>query len=1569
LIVVGAVVASAVSAAPSAREGVLAVPSVPHLSEAPDVASAVHAARAQGSRVEVVGERTGTRTVYANPDGTETAEVTAASIRTKVGNEWRPFDTTLTARQDGRVAPNAAEGGVSFSGGGASAPLAALQDSDRALSLFWPGELPKPELSGNKATYREVLPGADLVMLAERDGLQQHLVVKSREAARNPALVSIRMGLRADGLRVSIDDSGAVHAVDDAGAKVFSGPPSTMWDSAGHTAKIGVSVVDGTLILAPDMAFLADPAVAYPVTIDPTFKSVTGWWATVMSGKPDDRALVNRSADPIRPDLIQLGQCNNLNGDCNGIGEVQTYFGFDTSFMHDKLVVEGPAFRSTVVYSPSCAERDHVLYGIQGALPDPMTWRNKPQGLFIGRFVARAAWPNSSCDGAKGVGLHLGAHYSPSGASVYALRAADGNDQLAWRRYNPLETVWTVTYNRAPHSPSNLTTDPPLPQTPCRWCADVPYVSDSNIRLIATLSDPDDDQVYPAWRIQISGEGLIVREDPLGKKASRLPHSTDVTLTDAHHGKTVAWWVHALDGHAGSSPSYGRSFMVDRQAPSVAPTVDSAEYPSDNLWHGAADSPGRFTFSPGKPCDAQNTFGTCDIDRYVYGWTDGLSPTSPSVDANALGGSASVTIAPPGDGPRTLYVRSVDRAGNLSKDTQRYLIRVRHGNGPKSQWSLESNANDTAYLGDRHATLAGNSSYGPGAVGTGLHFDGASGSELTAPNTVRTDASFSVSTWVILKPGRADTGWYTVISQDGSVVPGFSLLYQGNVKTWGFGMARTNVAGSPVDNIVASALAVADTWTHLAATYDGPTRLMTMYVNGEQVQTTVTHQTPWNATGRVRVGSNLPGAIDELLLYDRVLSPSDIRSILSRDNVQIGHWKFDEKIGTTANNSVEGGDAGRLVGNAKFIDRGLVSGSVALDGGGDHVVTSRPAVRTDQSFTVAAWVQANALPGAGGSMTALSQEGGANSGFYLQYNGDRQQWAFVRLGSNLADPVPAWYASLSSEAKVTGAPIHLAGTFNATTKEMILYVNGKPGQVAVLPNAPWDASGPLNIGRHKYRGSYGGDWNGLIDEVRVYNRVLGPQEIVGIVTRNDVPVASWKLDGNANDETGNGMNGTPVNNPAWTAGHSTHPDPADQAINLDGDDYVKAGPVVDTTQSYSVSAWVRLGIQSDGWQTIAVQAGRQETGQPTGNTVAFNLGYSGKSGNGSDQVERWAFQINGPDQINPHNTRVSSDVVAQVGVWTHLAAVFQSSSREMWLYVNGKQAGYARIPDNKPTFNAQGEFNVGRGMWNRSWGANFTGAVDDVKIYGRALFAEEARVLAGRDLSLVHNWRLDESTGTAAADQVGGRPATLTGGAAREAGRVGNAVRFNGVDGAASTTGMDLATDKSFTVSAWVKIDHPGQNPPQRQVTAVSVDGGQTSTYSKFRLGHRIDGDQAINGKWIFDMPLRDGSIEDAAIPVKDSEFGKWVFLVGVYDQPAGDLWLYVFSDGIDPDFDRGTLSEPWNAHGGKAWLGRDRRNGAAAGFWPGAIDDVRFYHGNLGTDRLSALHRSYPASTPPPAR
>lgn len=1436
-------------------------------------------------------------------------------------------------------------GDLSLSGGGALAPLVRMARDDKSVAMFWPGALPEPRVDGSVVTYPAVLPGVDLVMRVEPHGYEQHFVVSTAEAARNPALARLALRIDAVGLRVSADEAGGLRAVDAAAESVFEAAPSVMWDSSGpspsnpgtaRSAPVDVSVDQGSLVLRPDLEFLADPDVVYPVTIDPKLLTVTRKnWATVLSGREDSSFWWKSGSPP----WSQVGQCYTASGECNGIGEARTYYQFDTSDVAGKRIIS-TEFRAEVVHSPNCAARNHQLYVVANAqVNGQTTWGNKPNGGLLTTSSVPGVW--DACPGRKPAGFPFPAGHEADGIgaiTTFFLKAENTNDETAWRKYDPTKTKLSVTYNSAPSTPDMLGTDPRTNLEPCRWCGGVPYVGDDSIRLLARLRDPDGDLLRAKWRIKI-GE-VETAWDGATMQASGTTHDTTVNLDDKN-GKTIQWWVHGHDGVEFSPHGYGQTFVVDRARPDELPDVSSVEYPNDNRWHGGVGVAGTFTFGSN---------GVNDIDHYLYRW-----PGGPSMKVNAVGqagGSASVTLTPPSDGVQTLYVQSVDKAGHKS-DPVSHRIYVRAGNGALSQWSFEGNADDTAFLGDRHGTVHGTSSYVTGTQGSAIQLAG--DGQVTAPKTVDARGSFAVSAWVRVDASTAGT--HTVVSQDASNTGAFQLGYRagGTDAGWFFEMPRTDSNGPVMDAVRIPGTPLPNSWTHLAGVYSAKDGVATLYVNGVS-QSTPRASTSWESTGLVRVGSALVdgtvgnfwnGMVDEVRMFDRVLSAKEVAAAVSGANVQVADWQFEDETGTTARNSVQDGPMATLTeAGASFREQqGTGNGVLSLDGG--YAQTSDPLVRTDESFAVVARVSVDPELG-DGTYTVLSQDGNESCGFCLRYEqtGEDRQWSFAMPlsdGSADADTVTA------PVTQTAGGSTHLAAVYDAAADTLQLYVDGVPA-TATPPSrtATWNAAGKFALGRALVDGQTAQLLSGWIDDVRVYGRTISPDEVRGLLAADGVSAGRWELDGNAADSSGNGRDGVLHGDVAWSAGQTSNPNPGDLAVRLDGaDQYLTTDHVVATNVSYSVTAWARPD-QVGGTATVVSQDGVNGRG--------FSLG--------SLPDGRWAFSVPKTDTAGADMDRaVSLAAATQAGVWTHLAGVYSAERGQLELYVNGALAGSVARTSGLVT---TGGLLIGRAKVSATgYGESFRGAVDDVSVYSRALFADEVNTMAGRDLSLVHHWQLDENGGRAAADSVGVRGGTLQGGASFEPSWVGNGVSLNGTDAAVSTGGIDLRTDKSFTVGAWVRFNPSSECDyslvTRCMATAVSVGG---SSSSKFRLGYVEDAMESEWGNWVFEMPGADAdgdaSLRQAALAVQPVELNKWVHLVGVYDEPMKKTWLYVNGVRVAD----GTLDTPWSSTGG-VQIGRGQVSGAAGQYWPGSVDDVRVYTGVQDRDRVTSWFKAYPSSPP----
>ncbi|MEH1168918.1 hypothetical protein V6V47_26375 [Micromonospora sp. CPCC 205539] len=137
-------------------------------------------------------------------------------------------------------------------------------------------------------------------------------------------------------------------------------------------------------------------------------------------------------------------------------------------------------------------------------------------------------------------------------------------------------------------------------------------------------------------------------------------------------GVTYAWRVRVLDGTDASPWSSTCHFTIDRSGGTV-PTVASTEYPAGS-WgeaHGAIGTPGVFRF----------TSTNDDTVKYRYRFdsselTDDDEQPESFVDAQGLGGAATVPYTPRAAGAHYLSVYAIDRAGNYSPWAVNYEFHV-----------------------------------------------------------------------------------------------------------------------------------------------------------------------------------------------------------------------------------------------------------------------------------------------------------------------------------------------------------------------------------------------------------------------------------------------------------------------------------------------------------------------------------------------------------------------------------------------------------------------------------------------------------------------------------------------------------------------------------------------------------------------------------------------------------------------------------------------------------------------------------------------------------------------------
>ncbi|UCD50820.1 MAG: LamG domain-containing protein [Phycisphaerales bacterium] len=210
-------------------------------------------------------------------------------------------------------------------------------------------------------------------------------------------------------------------------------------------------------------------------------------------------------------------------------------------------------------------------------------------------------------------------------------------------------------------------------------------------------------------------------------------------------------------------------------------------------------------------------------------------------------------------------------------------------------------------------------------------------------------------------------------------------------------------------------------------------------------------------------------------------------------------------------------------------------------------------------------------------------------------------------------------------------------------------------------------------------------------------------------------VASYRFNGNANDSSGNGHDGT-VYGATLAADRFGS---ANRAYSFDGIDDCIRVPYADAFQlpEFTMAAWINPTTDLSALMGPTIVGRGEDYGNDHAGSVLLVTGTAHDYGNGV----AFLYEDNADDEY-----WYSNDVFPQVGVWTHLA-VTRSADGQLLMYVDGILTGQWD-GTAAPTTQCLQDLFIGAYASNTPSDeiANyFPGLIDDVMVYGRALSAGE----------------------------------------------------------------------------------------------------------------------------------------------------------------------------------------------------------------------------------------------------
>ncbi len=635
-------------------------------------------------------------------------------------------------------------------------------------------------------------------------------------------------------------------------------------------------------------------------------------------------------------------------------------------------------------------------------------------------------------------------------------------------------------------------------------------------------------------------------------------------------------------------------------------------------------------------------------------------------------------------------------------------------------------------------------------------------------------------------------------------------------------------------------------WKLFTWVYDGT--IVRLYIDGVQVATSSPVSGIWYHNSSLKLGGvNFSGQMDEVRVYNRGLTPSQVQQLYNFAPGPVGYWKMDESAWvnncstlSAHDSSGYGNDAIDCTSNS---GAGAIAGSLGKYGKAGQFNTSNTSVLMAPSSStsldlntqgsIEAWFNLSAYANSQYSDLRIiaKKRNSSNINPYEMSVGYTSGG-----GSGYTGTFNGSIANGSTSNEITGSNLSLNswnyGTLTWDGSTVKLYLNGAlVGSTSQTINAQ-TGTGSMQIGGEYVDGNW---FNGLIDEVRAYNYPRTQQQIVEDMNAGHptggsplgTQIGYWKFDEGygttAHDSTVNEDNGTLSGStkPSWTDSGKFG-----RALSFNGTSaYVTAlNPTpLQITGPLTLSAWVNLS---------------------TNNAVHDIIAKKGASGNyGYRLFTNANGKLNMEVSGDGSTTVAATGTVLSTGKWYHVIGVYNPST-SLTVYINGIQVGQntASVPSSIYNTTANLEF----GSENGGTTNLMNGIIDEVKVYAGVLSPAQILIDYNHNSSQVlgslssnntnsdsnqatsqqycipgdtsaptcrppvGEWNFEEGSGTAVNDTSGnGHSGTWSGSGTQHwlPGKDGKAGNFNG-----SNDYVDLGNangtvpngNGAFTISAWI---------------------------------------------------------------------------------------------------------------------------------------------------------------------
>ena len=306
-----------------------------------------------------------------------------------------------------------------------------------------------------------------------------------------------------------------------------------------------------------------------------------------------------------------------------------------------------------------------------------------------------------------------------------------------------------------------------------------------------------------------------------------------------------------------------------------------------------------------------------------------------------------------------------------------------------------------------------------------------------------------------------------------------------------------------------------ETWYHAVGTFGGSGSRIMLYINGNLVsQSDVINVDPWikneilgiGVWGDGTQGRYFKGASDDIRIYNRALSAAEVSRLYDTEkstltNGLVAYYPFNNNANDTSGNDNNGTVNGATITTDRH---GNANSAYSFDGdGGDSVDVPHHASLNPSVLTVSLWGKASNIntsgPGNIFNRRLISKEGPIGSGkngYFFNHGSDNKLSFAIGYDGSSNEPGDVGRGYVGSiGAIVANQWYHLTGTYDGTT--MKFYINGVL-QGSLTKAMPLGSDTLLRIGHVAGRSDVNPNFQGTVDDVRIYNRALSAAEVLSL---------------------------------------------------------------------------------------------------------------------------------------------------------------------------------------------------------------------------------------------------------------------------------------------------------------------------------------------------------------------------------------------------------------------------------------------------------------------------------------